>query len=179
MERLQMSTVKKHVTLTEIEALAKQERYREALDECEKLLELFPCNLDVMRTRAYVFARSGDYNSALQDRKTILAKDGKQLNDYYLAANNALAIREFAQASVFLDELLSLGREQNESWFESAALFLQAYVQMELEVFKSALSCLDKAVDIDPDCSLPLPGIGYCTANQLRIEIESRISEEK
>lgn len=175
MERLQMSIVKNQMTLAEIEALAKQDRYDEALDECGKLIELFPCDLDLIRMRAYVFARSGDYNSALRDRKKILAKDGTQLKDYYLTANNALEIRDFRQASDLLDKLLSLGREQNEFWFESAAFFLQAYALMELEEYNNALICLEKALNVDPNCSLPLPGIGFCTANQLRNEIESRI----
>lgn len=158
---------------------AKKRRYEEALASCNELLKNFPeKKSDILRTRAYTYALMGDYDRAVQDRKTVLEMDEGLLKDYYLAASNALSLGMFSQASAWLKELLRLGEEQKETWFDSAAYFLLAYSQMEQGYYEEAIANLDRAVSISPDCFLPLPKPGAYDGvwdhNRLRKEIQRR-----
>ena len=67
--------------------------------------------------------------------------------------------------------MLRSGAEQNETWFNSAALLLLSYAQMRLGQLKEAESNLDKAVAIDPECAMPVRGEGIVTHQALRAEI--------
>jgi tetratricopeptide (TPR) repeat protein len=162
--------------LKQIETLAKQKRYQEALSGCERLLREAPeKKADILRTRAHVFARSGDYQHAVVDWKAIIEMGEATIRDYYRGADNALFAGQFAQAASWFQEVLRLGEEQNEDWFKSASYFLLAYAQMELKQYTEALASLNKAIAIEADVSMPLPDMcGMCNSQQLREEIERR-----
>jgi tetratricopeptide (TPR) repeat protein len=162
------------LSLKRIKTLAEQEHYADALAVCEEVLEVHPGNrADILRTRAYVFALSGDYQRALQDRRMILDLGKGTLGDYYLAADNALSAGDFIQASTWLKEVLRLGNKQNEKWFESASYFLLSYTQMELGNYEEALSNLESAISRDPKCAMPLRE-GIWDDGRLRKEILRR-----
>jgi tetratricopeptide (TPR) repeat protein len=155
-----------------IKSLAKQRLYKEALAKCEQYLNNFPENRsDVLRVRAYVLALSGDYEGALQDRKSIIDMGEGRLRDYYLSGDNALSIGKFEEASKWLKEVLRKGSEQNEIWFDSAAYFLLSYAQMKLGHFDDSLNYLENVISIEPDCSMPLPNVGVWDTHQLKEEI--------
>lgn len=167
--------------LKQIETLARQKRYEKALIECEKLLQDAPeKKVDILRVRAHVFARSGDYPHAVMDRKMIIEGGEATTKDYYRSADNALFAGQFAQAAIWFEDVLRLSKEQNETWFESASYFLLAYAQMELKQYAEALASLDNAIAIEADVSMPLPGMcGMCNSQQLLDEIKRREASAK
>ena len=161
----------------EIKFLAEHDRYDEALEQCEKLFADFPeSKADILRTRAYVFARKGDYPNALRDREAIFAMGTGGIRDYFLAGNNALFAGRFLQASNWLNEVLRLGEEQNETWFKAGSYFLLAYAQMELGNYSEADANLKTAMSVEPRCAMPLPGLGMCDESRLREQIRRRQS---
>jgi tetratricopeptide (TPR) repeat protein len=161
--------------LKHIKAIAEKGEYDRALTECEKLLRgPGPKKTDILRTRAYVFALSGDYGNAVKDRQAIMEMGEATVDDYFLAANNALSAGNVKRASVWLKEVLRLGEEQNETWFKSASLFLLAYSEMELRQFSNAHLSLSRAIAIEPACAMSLPGMGMCNHKKLEDEIRKR-----
>jgi tetratricopeptide (TPR) repeat protein len=161
--------------LKEIKTLAEKDRFDEAIAKCEEILRGHcESKADVLRVRAYVYSLWGHYDKAIQDRESILRMGQGILRDYYLAGDNALTLGNFVQASVWLEEVLRLGQEQSENWFESAACFLLAFAKMELGDYEEAISNLDRAVDVDANCAMPLPGLGTWDHNRLRNEIRRR-----
>lgn len=162
--------------LKRIDLLGKQKRYEEALAECEKLLQETPeKKVDILRARAHVFARSGDYQHAVADRIAILEMGEATIRDYYRAADNAIFAGQFALAAGWFREVLRIGEEQNEEWFKSASYFLLAYAQMELGQYPEALTSLNAAIAIESDVSMPLPCMcGMCSPQQLGEEIRRR-----
>lgn len=161
--------------IKEIKSLAQSECYDEALSECQKLLvDSSDDYVVILRLRAYIYTLKGDYNNALQVRKSILNTDLCVLRDYYLAANNALSIGNYQQATVWFNKVLQLGKKKNEKWFESAAFFSLAYAKMELGHYNEALDYLKYVELIEPDCEMALPIGGMCTISQLRKEIANR-----
>ena len=163
------------MNLKEIEALAKQRNYEEAIAECNELLLTDPGNkIDILRIRAYVYGLIGDYRNALEDREAIFALRKGDMRDYYLAGDDAIDFGDFERAVAYLEEVLRLGNEQNEKWFESAAYLLLAYAQYELGQYDDALVNIDYAIVDDPDCALPLGTLGMCDHKRLRQEIHRR-----
>lgn len=161
--------------LKKIKSLAEEEKYEQALEECNEYLKKFPDRkADILRVRAYTFSLLGNYESALQDRKIIFEIGESTIKDYYLAANNALSLGEYKQACIWLDEVLRIGKDQNETWFDSGAYFLLAYAQMELKCYKEAINNLNNAVCCDPNCAMPLPNLGLWKHDRLKQEIEYR-----
>ncbi|MHC1727571.1 MAG: tetratricopeptide repeat protein [Syntrophobacteraceae bacterium] len=164
--------------LKEIKALAESGRFDEAIAKCEKILDGSSEKMvEILRVRAFVYTLWGHYDKAKEDREAILGTGQGVLSDYYLAGDNALSSGNFSQASFWLREVLRLGQEQNENWFESAAYFLLAFAQMELGNYREAISNLDRAVHIDPHCAMPLPSLGTWDHNLLRTEIQRRASK--
>lgn len=164
------------MSLKKIEQLAKMGLYEEALIACDDLFKEQNFNkVDVLRTRAFVFARSGDYGSAVRDREAIIETGKGEIRDYYRAADNALSAGQLTKATIWFEIVLKLGKEINETWFKAASYFLLAFTQMELGSYDAALSNLQNAVIADPDVSMPLPHLcGMCGHEQLRNEILKR-----
>lgn len=165
------------MTLQEVKSLVEKERFDEAFAECETLLsEGTFQKSDILRTRAYAFAMHGNYENAVRDYQIVI-EDGGMMQDYYLAAFDSLYIEQFTKASEWFLELLRLGEEQNEQWFECASYFYLSYAHMELGNYNDANDYLDKAVEVSSDVSMPIPRAGMCSHIQLRQEIELRVQK--
>jgi tetratricopeptide (TPR) repeat protein len=162
--------------LKDIEALAEAKKYDEALTECELLLQSVPeKNIDILRVRAYVYSLAGRYKEALKDRE-IVAAASETLKDYYLAGNSALSLSEYAIAEQYLSDLLARGHQQGEDWFDSAGLFLLAYVQMQLGKLNLAIDSIDRAISLDPECAMPVPQRpGLLSGLELREHIKRKM----
>lgn len=161
--------------LQKIETLIEKGQYEEALDRCQTLLKEEPQEeVDILRTRAYAYSRSGDYVNAFQDRISVVSSGRGEARDYFLGATDALNVGQFTKASDWLQEVLRLGEEQSSTWFKSASYFYLAYAQMELENYDEAIANLDKAVKVESDIGMPIPEVGMCSHEQLRAEIERR-----
>jgi tetratricopeptide (TPR) repeat protein len=134
---------------------------------------------DALRTRAYILSLMGDYQNALHDRQAILQTQGATLTDYYLAADCALSAGGLEEAIVYLNEVLRLGQDLKEPWFDSAARFLLAYTESERGNYESALNNLDHAILLDSGCAMPLPNLGMCDHKRLKKEILHRKEKRK
>ena len=168
-----MQEFDKHIR--EIKALADQGEFDDALTKCNFLLAQMPeMRSDILRIRAYVYSLQGMYEQAIDDRNELIGSGDGMLRDYYLLGDNSLSLGRFADASKSLQEVLRLGAEQNETWFDSAALLLLSYAHMELGRLQEAIQCLDQAIDKDPECAIPMPGQGMVSHQQLREEINRR-----
>jgi tetratricopeptide (TPR) repeat protein len=170
-------------TITEnlnmIKNIIKKEQYEDALHACEKMLETHPENtVDVLRVRAYAFARQNNYQQAIEDYKLIFKREDGAIRDHYLAADYALYAGEFTKAEIWFKKTLILSDEQNEIWFKAATFFLLAYTQMWLSKYHEAIINLDNAIAIDPDVAMPLPFVsGMCGHQQLREQINYRAKQ--
>ncbi len=162
-----------------IKLLVKENKYDEALSVCKAMLEY--CDLndrpEILRMRAYTYSHMGDYLRALTDREEVLQLGECTLKDLYLTADNALNLGEFKLASSVLKDLLELGAKQNEHWFDSAAYFELSYAQMELGNYKESLTNLEKAIDVEPNCAMPLPSQGMVGYEKLKREITRRMNK--
>jgi tetratricopeptide (TPR) repeat protein len=155
-----------------IKALIESKGHDEALSQCSALLAEQPeLKAEVLRLRAYVHAHRGSYDEAIADRKTLVNEGIAMLRDYYQLGDNSLSAGHYREASQWFNEVLRRGAEQNETWFESAALLLLSYAQMRLGQLQEAEKSLDKAVAIDAECAMPVRGEGIVTHQSLREEI--------
>ena len=158
-----------------IRALAKKDRYVEALNQCQALLSNPTIDeIDVLRVRAYVYARSGDYENALVDRNSVIESGNALIQDYYLFADNALSAGKFEQAAIWFREVIRIGEIEHETWFASGSHFLLAYTEMMLGKFDNAYVNADKAEALEADCSMPTPDGGMYSVSQLRELISDR-----
>jgi tetratricopeptide (TPR) repeat protein len=155
-------------------ALAESGKFDEALSQCDLLMtQTGEAQADSRRLRAYIYILKGEYEAAVGEREALIATGEGSLRDYYQLGENLLAIERFQEASQRLRQVLRLGDEQRETWFESAALLLLSYAEMQLGHIEEASRYLDGAVAKDADCALPVRG-RLITHHWLRQEIESR-----
>jgi|SRR5882672_3506190 len=155
-----------------IKSLAENGEPDEALAHCNALLaELPESKAEILRLRAYVYAHRGMYEEAIVDRETLISSGNGILRDYYQLGDNSVSAGRFADASKWFHEVLRRGADQNETWFDSAALLLLAYAQMRLGRLQEAAQYLEKAAAIDPECAMPVRGEGIVTHQSLRDEI--------
>ncbi len=158
--------------IVHIKALAEKREYAAALEACQVLLNRGrEGKFDVLRTRAYVQARSGNYDLALADRRAIIDSGEAQLRDYFLAADCAMQNESFDTAIAWFVESLALGDQEGQQWYRSASLFYLAYCEMRSGLLERAMYSLNLAVSVEHNVSLPLPGMGMCSHERLSSEI--------
>jgi len=150
--------------------------YDIALNKCDSMLRNFPeSKPDILRIRAHAYSMMGEYELALKDRESVLNIPGNcTIKDYYSAADTALKTGNFHQAVNWFHEVLHLGDELNNHWFDSASYFLLSYTYMELKEYDMAIENLNNAVTIEENCTMPIPEQGMCDHNKLREEILRR-----
>lgn len=166
-----MSEIEKHKK--RIKTLVEKDAHDDALAQCDALLAEQPeVRAEVLRLRAYVHADRGLYDEAIADRETLVNEGLAILRDYYQLGDNSMSAGRFMEAIRWFHEVLRRGAEQNETWFDSAALLLLSYTQMRLGQLQEAERNLDKAVAIDPECAMPVRGAGIVTHQSLREEIK-------
>jgi tetratricopeptide (TPR) repeat protein len=163
-----------------VDLLVKQGLLDEALAQCDFLIVQHPeWRVDIIRLRAYTYARKGMYPQAISEREALIESGDGMLRDYFQLGDNLLSAGRFAAASESFQEVLRLGAEQNESWFESAALLLLAYAQLRLGQLQLAIVYLDRAVAINPESAMPVHGEGMLTHQDLRIKIDEALRQEE
>jgi tetratricopeptide (TPR) repeat protein len=156
-----------------ITALIKAQHYEEAVDSCSGLLTQKNMPMaDVLRLRAFAYASAGEYDAAIADRERIVEAGEPLLRDYYQLGDNAISLCRFPEAIKWLTKTLEVGREQKESWFESAALMLLAYAQVHTGALADAKEHLESAKKIDPDCRMPLDGGDWATYETISKKID-------
>lgn len=161
--------------LSQIEKLAETDRFDEALAECEALLRDGTIDTrDVLRTRAHVFALSGRHVNASADYEEIIKLGAASIRDYYQAGDQALKASDLELAHRRFQDVLSIGKQQGETWFESAVLFYLAYVEMNRNNHQCALGYAAQAATIERDCAMPLPERGMVGIEELKAEIQQR-----
>jgi len=162
--------------IARIKSLANRRDYGEALAACDALLQSGSGDsADVLRVRAYVHSRTGNFDSAIDDYRALLVSGKAQLRDWYLAADNALEAERYQDAAEWFSEAIRLGDLQGETWFRSASLFYLSYCRLMAGDPEEAMSMLSSATSLDPDIELYLPGLGACSAGKLQAEIRKRM----
>lgn len=155
-----------------IKSLVQRKAHDEALAECNAFKAQHPeLKAEVLRLRAYIHAHRGAYDDAIADRESLVNEGLAILRDYYQLGDNSLSAGRFKEASKWFNDALRRGAEENETWFDSAALLLLSYSQMRLGLLQEAEKNLDKAVALDADCAMPVRGEGIVTHQSLREEI--------
>lgn len=162
--------------IAEIKTLAERGDLDTAMDRCNRLLDASPSSTaDLLRLRAYLHALAGHYAQAVADREDAFEKGADSIRDYYLAADNALSAGHWEKAANWFGQVLKLGEKENETWFRAASFFLLAYAKMELQQFSSAREALSRAIEEEPDISMPVPGLyGMVSSDQLSAELSVR-----
>lgn len=166
--------------IARIRSLANRRDYGEALAACDALLQSgLGDTADVLRVRAYVHSRSGNFDSAIDDYHALLVSGKAQLRDWYLAADNALEAERYQDAAEWFSEVIRLGDLQGETWFRSASLFYLSYCRLMTGDPAEAMSLLSSASSLDPDIELYLPSLGTCSAEKLQAEIRKRMPGDR
>lgn len=171
MARLQMNSHE----IASIKSMINRRSYDEALEACETLLKNgIAHQTQVLRLRASIHSRQGDFNKAINDYELILSSGESELRDYYLAADNALEAMHFVDAASLFEKVLQLGNSESEDWFLSATLFYLSYCKTMIGDLNSAKAYLAQIEATDPSVELFLPGLGISNLNTLRSEITKR-----
>lgn len=162
----------------EIKHLLKSRDYSQALLACEEYIESNGLSdIEIVRLRARAFSMLSQHENEFNDWQVILESGQQELKDYYLAGECALNYGEFDSAESYFNSLLKLGSAQNETWFESAGFFLIAFAQFKLKKLKQARENICKAIELDPDCAMPVPDIpNLLSAIELKSMIEKSIT---
>lgn len=168
----------RHMEIQEIKALFSKSLYKEGFDRCNRLLAEQTSNYEeILRARAYGYARSKDYENAVLDYERLIRSPGCTISDYYLAGYHALFIEDYDRATEWLNVVLNCADESQDNWFTSAAYFYLSFTQMKLGAFDEALISLDRLSEIKVDGGLPLPNGQWCTYVQLRKEINRQMAD--
>lgn len=163
--------------LLKAKSLAERGEFGEALRVCAELLAgQHGDSVEILRTRAHVYALMGDYELALVDRKSIIDQQSCALSDIYLAADCAMKAQRFDDAIRWFKSCISLGEREGDAWFRSASLFYLAFCEMTTGRLDDALESIDLASSQEPRIELPVPGRGMCSDSSLKGEIRRRIS---
>ena len=163
------------MTIQRLTALFTKGQYEEAFAECERLLNTSPdLTDDVLRARAFGYARSGDYENTVFDWEKILAGANANLSDYFQTGFYHLYIPQYAEAIVRFKEVLRIGEETGNDWFKSSVLFYLSYAHMEIGSLEDASRWMNILQDLSEEGGLILPQSSWCTYSQLREEIERR-----
>lgn len=161
--------------IARIKSLANSRDYGEALAACDALLRSGEGeSAELLRVRAYVHSRSGNFDRAIDDYRVVLESGDAQLRDWYLAADNALEAERYTDATEWFSEVIRLGDLQSETWFRSASLFYLSYCRLMIGNPEEALNLLSEASSLDPEIELHLPRLGTCSAQKLQAEILKR-----
>lgn len=180
MERVQRQAPMNSAALKEVRRLAEARRLDEALEMCNRLLgEAGGDPTETLRTRAYIFALAGDYESAQRDRTAVLDADDATLRDLYQAAEVALKLRQLDTAARLFDETIRRGEKEGEEWFKSAALFYLSFLRMEMDDLDGALELTRQVKSVDADCELPVPGVGVVSVKEMEREILKRKAQAR
>lgn len=161
-----------------IKLLLKNRDYSQALLACEEYIESNGLgDVEILRLRARTFSMLSQHENEFNDWQIILESGQQELKDYYLAGECALNYGEFDAAESYFGSLLKLGSAQNKNWFESAGIFLIAYAQFKLKKLKKAQENICKAIELEPDCAMPVPDIpNLLSAIELKSMIEKSMT---
>ena len=156
-----------------IKRLIDRKEFDKALELCEeRVRDGKDSTGNVLRQRAYLYARDGNYESALADRETIIESGEAKLQDFFQAGNAALFLCRFDRAESHFLKLIEYGSESSEDWFAAAAHFLAAYAQLRLRKPEEALSSVSIAAELEASCEMPIPHEGVWDIQTLRSRIE-------
>jgi len=149
----------------------------EALSLCENLLR-DETDIAVLRERAHIYTIMLNHDLATIDWKTIIGTDAYNASDLYLGSESAIACDQYALAKKWLITLIE-SDAPTENWFSSAAKFYLAYAHMMEKEWAEAETWLSEACKTEASLSLPIPGVGWATAESLRKEIKRRKNNQK
>lgn len=131
------------VLLNQALILRGEEKFEDAINTYDKLIEAFPQNLDLYVSKGYVLNLLGKYEEAIQVYKTCLLID----DNYYAAIYN-LGItlnnnQDYDEAIIFLKKTLSINPKNVDAWMTLAA------AQVKENLMDDARFSIDKAASVD------------------------------
>src|SRR5574337_320062 len=146
------------------DALSILKRYDEALQVIDRILEINPKFINVLRTKGNIFLDSGNHSEAITVFNEIL-----QINpQHFDALNNkgdALArLGHYERAIECYDLILKIDSVNRN------ALYNKGHTLYQLKKFNQAIECFDGALETDPKDILALNNKGNCLAQLGKFE---------
>ncbi len=120
-------------------------QYHKSLDLLDTSLNEFPCNLDLLKSRAVASKESGDIESAVKGFKKIIELDQKNYDAYNYLGVIFSDHGYLLEARQMLDKAISISSKQAHSYYNNSLNYIRL---MELE---NAKDCLNTALKLNPD----------------------------
>jgi tetratricopeptide (TPR) repeat protein len=156
-----------------VEALIQVRSFDKALEICNAALrDKIYDDAELLRLSAYVHASSGDYESAVCARERIVEKHTPQLRDYFQLGENCVSAGRFSEAAEWLEKTLQKGSQMGETWFDAASLMLLAYAQARTGRSLAARENLQRSIEIDSECRMPLVDGDWATFESVTRDIQ-------
>ncbi|WP_157598086.1 MULTISPECIES: hypothetical protein [unclassified Rhizobacter] len=165
-----------NLNISDIKKARDSRDYERALAGCEDMLSSGD-NPDVLRLRASIHFLAGSGQSSFDDYKLLISWGANEVKDFFLAANSALFINEYALACEWLESVLEAGGRTGNHAFDNAALLMLAFAKMNIHAYGEAWGLVLKLEASSPNISLPVPHNGQTpmlTLSDLRSEIRRR-----
>lgn len=95
-------------------------------------------NIEKLRTLSFQYKLEGDYKKAVDCRNQIIELERAELGDYYFIGEWYIDSKQYQLAEEILTQCIELGKEQKDSYYESASYLLRAYAYIKLNNYKKA-----------------------------------------
>jgi tetratricopeptide (TPR) repeat protein len=132
-------------SLSEGNRFFKEEKFKEAVLEYNKVIKKEPTNIDVYYYRGEVYYATNNFNLALRDFQQIINRSPNNIEAYFYRANCFYYLKNYQSAIADYDRLLELSPERYYAYNNRGNAF---YALKKLEKAKDDYS---KAIAINPD----------------------------
>jgi len=126
--------------LSEIDELARTERYDEALRRVQQLTAEHPSEPWIWRTRGYVNSRQGNTQAAIADLSRAIAMQGIEPDFYYTRGILFFQERSFKKAVMDFTKVIELCDHHRSDYYREGAYFFRADAFVRLREFEKAKS---------------------------------------
>ena len=142
--QLLKSELKPSFFIGRAEALAGMEKWKQAIEDCDKAIALDRKDSKAILDKAMILHKKGDFKSAIAIYNTVILKNPLDADPYNNRAWSELAIGEYKQALNDANRCLAQNKES------AMALDTRAVIYSCLQDYKRGLEDLDRGLLLDP-----------------------------
>jgi tetratricopeptide (TPR) repeat protein len=125
-------------------AYASDEKYREAREDYNQLLQLRPGDIEARRLRALAMAGCGAYQEAMDELQDLMRKHPRVAAPYASAGGLVLRAGEIKSCVEYCDKAIALDKDL------AYAYYIRAMALTKLENWQGCLSDVDHCIRLDP-----------------------------
>jgi tetratricopeptide (TPR) repeat protein len=146
-----------------IETFQDARDYERALAVSKQAVEQFPDNRDLILTRAYLLATTGEREAPARLLEPLLNGSSQDREIHLALAQVLLRTRQYDEAIQAVDQAREISEGVDEKWYIE---FLYGSISERRKSYGQAESAFRRALDLNPESAMTLNYLGYMLADQ-------------